>query len=313
MRKIIFSFCVLLFSNSLDADIIKLQNGKEVQGKIVSTTQGEIKVLTDVGIPITYYTEDIKRIITDQKITEPQPIHQNPSVRLKALDEPGDVPLILPTRAPEPFTDTSVVRIVKPLPSSVEYPEEISFYLGNKLLATHKIGFDGNVVKEEGQIPDGIVYEGFPSKKIKMECFYAANRLDGLMKVYNEQGSLTEESNWKDGKRDGVRHTYFSKGTLKGEERWVNGKREGDVKYYDREHRLRRESVYKNDKLSGPYKIYYENGKTKFELFNLNGKRDDLNQEFYPDGTLAVEWKYKEGRLISEKRFDQQGNLINQN
>jgi antitoxin component YwqK of YwqJK toxin-antitoxin module len=67
---------------------------------------------------------------------------------------------------------------------------------------------------------------------------------------------------------------------------------------------------YKKGKLEGIAKYYYENGNLKERVNYRKGKRERTGTVYYESGELKVEMTYEDGKLISEKQYDKQGNLI---
>ena len=69
IRKLfLITSCMLLLAPLLArAEIIELHSGKIIQGKIVSQVDDKIAVDTGVGVAVTYYREDIKQILNDDR------------------------------------------------------------------------------------------------------------------------------------------------------------------------------------------------------------------------------------------------------
>jgi antitoxin component YwqK of YwqJK toxin-antitoxin module len=67
---------------------------------------------------------------------------------------------------------------------------------------------------------------------------------------------------------------------------------------------------YKKGELEGIAKYYYENGNLKERVNYRKGKRERTGTAYYESGELKVEMTYEDGKLISEKQYDKQGNLI---
>ena len=75
----------LLFACPARAEIIKLNSGQAVEGKVLKKERGSI--LVDVGIdtPVTYFRDEIKEIVPDP-IAPPQVQGQNARLRADALE-----------------------------------------------------------------------------------------------------------------------------------------------------------------------------------------------------------------------------------
>lgn len=78
---------------------------------------------------------------------------------------------------------------------------------------------EGNV-RIEGEIPDGIVkayYEdgdGNSTPRVYAEWSYKDGRLDGISRIYYENGALEEELSYSDGKIDEIVKRYYENGHL---------------------------------------------------------------------------------------------------
>ena len=56
--------------------------------------------------------------------------------------------------------------------------------------------------------------------------------------------------------------------------------------------------------------MYYDNGQLKKEGYYNDDKEEGLWKEYYDNGQLASYKSYKEGELISNKCWDEEGNEI---
>jgi antitoxin component YwqK of YwqJK toxin-antitoxin module len=84
---------------------------------------------------------------------------------------------------------------------------------------------------------------------------------------------------------------------------------EGPFEKYYESGKLQSESTYKNDKLEGPAKSYYESGTLKSEVTFKNGELEGPIKEYYESGEIVIK-TYEDGKFISKKEYDKQGNLI---
>lgn len=116
---------------------------------------------------------------------------------------------------------------------------------------------------------------------------------DGDFKYYSEDGHLTDDINYKNGKRDGVSLSYNQNGHLIQEGYYKNNQEDSLWKHYDSEGHLWLTENYKNGKLNGPFISYYSDGKIK---------RKDL----YNDGLMLKGTCYAEsGEEIKYYPFQQ--------
>ena len=106
-----------------------------------------------------------------------------------------------------------------------------------------------------------------------------------VRKVYYESGQLQAEENYKDDKLEGITKAYYESGQLQGEGNFKDGKQEGMVK------------------------TYYENGQLQAEANFKDGKPGGITKVYYESGQLQGEANFKNGVIISEKKYDSDGNL----
>ena len=88
----------------------------------------------------------------------------------------------------------------------------------------------------------------------------------------------------KDGKVSGLWTKWYENGQKESEETFKDGKRDGLGTWW------------------------YENGQKKSEGKFEDDKKDGLWKSYYDNGQLKYEWNYKEGELISQKCWDEDGN-----
>ena len=92
--------------------------------------------------------------------------------------------------------------------------------------------------------------------------------------------------NYKDGKRIGLHRDWYENGQLHNEFNYKDGVKDGLARRWHENGQLRIESNVKDDKKDGLLRYWSENGQ------------------------LRIENNYKDDKLISEKCFDEDGNLI---
>ena len=114
------------------------------------------------------------------------------------------------------------------------------FYSEGKEVAKQIVGGDGNIIKSEGKIPDGIVKEYYKSGKLKGEGTVQDGMVQGIVKEYYESGKLKGEWNLKNGKLDGESKRYYERGGIRCIDTYKNGVKI-DRKSYDEQGNLQRE------------------------------------------------------------------------
>lgn len=155
---------------------------------------------------------------------------------------------------------------------------EFSFYRGSKKIASqiYDIKRKFLLVKEKGDIPDGIVKAYDPLTNVLTEYTYRNNRKDGEAITYYATGEKSSVQNYENGQLSGLQRGFYKNGGLK------------------------KEYIINHDKPSR-YREYYENGNLKQEVVYLIGK------SFFENKTISKKMYDKSGHLISEKTYGSSG------
>ncbi len=130
---------------------------------------------------------------------------------------------------------------------------------------------------------------------------------DGLFQVKFSDGKLRYEWYYKDGKQDGISKGWWSNGNLKQTMFRKDGKMDGKWIYWYENGQKRIEENYKDGGKTGLVTIWFENGQKREEGYLKNGIKDGLYTEWYENGQKKNETNYKDGKVISEKRWDEDG------
>ena len=90
--------------------------------------------------------------------------------------------------------------------------QEQIFYKNNKEVARKELDQSGHIIKNEGEIPDGV----FKDDTWHREISYKNGLENGSMKTYREDGILSFEHEMKDGKPIRLK-AYFPDGKIRSE------------------------------------------------------------------------------------------------
>jgi len=142
-----------------------------------------------------------------------------------------------------------------------------------------------------------VVREYYSNGILKTVSTFKGSKRDGITKQYYDNGAIKIEANFKEGKPDGKCRQYYDDSTMMAEELYRNGILLIQKKY-DRK-----------GQLSDLAREYYETGAIKIEISFRAGKPEGLSREYYDDGALMAEELYRNGALVSQKRFDRAGRL----
>jgi len=136
--------------------------------------------------------------------------------------------------------------------------------------------------------------------------------ITGLVYTTYDNGQLKYESSWKDGVVDGRCRSFHENGQPRGEQNFKNGKRHGIERKWYENGQLEYEWNHKDETLwVGQQRWWYDNGQLWIEkLYDENGKQNGIAKSWYASGQLKYEMKYKADTLISQKCWDEDGNVI---
>ena len=114
---------------------------------------------------------------------------------------------------------------------------------------------------------------------------------------HNENGTLSEEGEYEDGKINGVYNVYHDNGNLQMTAQFVDGKRTGTTTYYNRFGAETETVNYKEGEMDGVYLSYHALGKDfkEYKMNYSNGKINGNLYEYYPDGKKQYEINFVDG------------------
>ena len=112
-----------------------------------------------------------------------------------------------------------------------------------------------------------------------METPFVDDKINGIAKVYYENGELQWETLFKDDKKDGIEKGYYESGELQMETPFVDDKINGIAKEYYENGELQWEIPYKDGKKDGIQKVYYKSGELKEEIFD----EETPQTNYYPE------------------------------
>jgi antitoxin component YwqK of YwqJK toxin-antitoxin module len=185
--------------------------------------------------------------------------------------------------------------------------KEYVFYTAEGEVARQTLDEDENVMRTVGEIPDGINREYYESGRIKAECTYRVNKLEGMSTVYYENGKMSYKCNYADGKKDGLCKSFYDNGNIKYEYEYKKGKFDGSVKKYYKNYKIAAEWDYREGKRQGLTTSYNKNGSLKAEWSYKNDQLDGITRIYYDKGGIEYIDTYKDGYQINRKAYDRRG------
>ena len=126
-------------------------------------------------------------------------------------------------------------------------------------------------------------------------------------------GNMSQDTQYKHGKRDGKQIVYHFSGGKESEQFWVDGKQEGKEQWWDENGVLYRVCEYKNDMPDGVWTWYYpptkatENIKVSEQHWK-EGLKNGPWKWWYANGQLGISGQYQDHRQHGTwKYFDEAG------
>lgn len=174
---------------------------------------------------------------------------------------------------------------------------------------------------------DGYWKNYYKNGNLKIEGNRKNFQLDSIWKFYNEKGKLTKSVNYLEGKKNGYTFNYDTNQLVVSKELFVNDIKQGNTITYYQSGKTKLVTPYVKGKPDGYAYEYSEDSLiisimkyqggilASVERLNRkdkNGKKQGIWKEFYDDGKLKEEKKYKDDIIDGYvKTFDTKGNLTN--
>lgn len=191
--------------------------------------------------------------------------------------------------------------------------------------------YDNGTKSSEGTMrdgkPDGYWKNYYKNGQIKIEGNRKNYQLDSVWKFYTEKGKLTKTVNYKEGKKNHYTFNYDTNQRVSSKEAFINDIKQGYSFVYYPSGKTKLMTPYVNGKPDGIAYEYSEDSVIisiiKYQMGILanverinrkdeNGKKQGVFKEFYEDGKLKSEKKYKDDVIDGYvKSYDNKGNLTN--
>ena len=129
-------------------------------------------------------------------------------------------------------------------------------------------------------------------------------KADGYWKNYYKNGKVKIEGNRKNFQLDSLWKFYSEKGKITKSVNYLEGKRNGYTFNYDTNQHVSSKEGFLNDIKQGNSFTYYPSGKTKLIMPYVKGKPDGYAYEFSEDSVIISIMKYQGGILASVDRLN---------
>lgn len=171
-------------------------------------------------------------------------------------------------------------------------------------------------VTYKNHLPDGKLICRDNDGTLTEEWNYNNGKLDGKqIQYYNKK--LWAEENYIYGDKDGLQKRYFENGQISNLENHKNGKRDGEQKSYYMDGSMQSISTYRNGQIIGDYKSWYKNGKNwRVEHYDDNGRKQGafyvwdekgriIEYSFFKDNLpMGISLGFGDGKPTFERYFE---------
>lgn len=169
----------------------------------------------------------------------------------------------------------------------------------------HNKIYEGDGTYQVGNKVDGKqhgLWQIFDADGLLLEEINFKNDLmHGLLRQFNDDGVLTNEFNFNDGESNGILRVYHQNGKVAEEGNLLaDTKKDGLWKYYFEDGTLKHEGCFKDAVQDGIWKHYHENGVLQFEGTYQNGEKVGFWESFDSDGNVIDERVIKDGKEYSK-------------
>lgn len=153
------------------------------------------------------------------------------------------------------------------------------------------------------------------TKQMEMKngnVWYLNNQVySGRFIDYYSSGRKKGEGTLKNGKIDGVRKMYYQNGKLIVERNYLQSVPNGlETEYYE-DGSIKQKGIMKNGKEDGVWEIYFPNGQVKQRTKFDNGNMVDESVIYYSNGKICATEKIINGKVNTDKNFEEVKDLMN--
>ncbi len=127
---------------------------------------------------------------------------------------------------------------------------------------------------------DGVLFENFPSGKLKLKIEIVDGQAHGKSVGYFENGQLEVEEFFVEGISHGLRTRWYEAGSKKSEEHIAQGK------------------------LNGRQRMWHKNGNMAVEMTLVNGLTEGLAQAWHDNGSLKSKARFTKGKMTDREIFE---------
>ncbi len=142
------------------------------------------------------------------------------------------------------------------------------------------------LVQTTGAIRVGSFAAYFPSGRVQEVGQYVHDKKEGTWTKYHENGAMFYRGDYLDGRPEGP---------------WI---------FHSAEDRPATEGSYKNGKREGLWRMFHDNGQIERNITYQDDQAEGQSIEFDDQGRKRRETQWHEGARVSQREFDENGNLV---
>lgn len=151
-------------------------------------------------------------------------------------------------------------------------------------------------LNKEGTHAEAI--ERYGNGQLKFRYLVCRGQLDGLGRIWYEDGNLQCEEEYVNGRLCGIKRAWHHNGVLEAEIYYKNGLRDGSYKLWHENGKPREVSVYVNGNYEGARTVWYPSGLTRLQCHYRANMRHGVEKKWDEDGKLQSNKTYARGITI---------------
>ena len=172
------------------------------------------------------------------------------------------------------------------------------------------LGVSKEQFQQKNGVKDGSFISHSENGKISSEGIFKDGKYNDLWTFYHENGNIKGKGIFQMGDGSDLGDTgiprngrnelwllYHENGKVSAESNWVDGKLKGAYKTYYANGKLEEESNFLNAEYDGKYTSWFENGNLKKECSYVDGKLKGVYKSYYANGKLEEDYNISNGKF----------------
>ena len=164
---------------------------------------------------------------------------------------------------------------------------------------------DGHLVSIQRHAGDGKVSRAqhfHPNGKVMATGKYLAQLKDSTWNYFDTEGRLRKVERYSNGQLHGAQEAYYDNGQMAELDNYQKGILHGEHKSWFDNGKLKSTSVIVQGEPEGKMTFYYVSGKKEIEGQMVNGDRDGAWFYYNADGSVQLQMLYSRGEVVKERK-----------